>query len=153
VSARDLDLAGLGLLGDGHDQAQHAGVVARLDPLQVEVVAQHQLPAERAARPLGREHLPVAVAGDPLGPHGEHVALDVQVDAVAAHARQVELEHEAVTLAPGVHRHDCGTVGGAQQLVGQAVELPERVRRTKQHHNSSSGRVGDAISDNLQSVL
>src|SRR4051812_17362737 len=67
AGARDLDLAGLGLLRDRHGQPQDAGVVGRLDVVEVEVVAEHQLSAEPAARPLGGEHLPVAVARQALG--------------------------------------------------------------------------------------
>ena len=90
-----------------------------------------------AARALGGQHLPVAVAGDALGADGEHVALDVEVDAVSGHAGQVELDDEPVALAPGVHRHHRGTVGGAEDLLGEAVEVTERVGGTQQHHMSS----------------
>jgi hypothetical protein len=54
--------------------------------IQVEVVAEDQLAAERAADALGGEHLPVAVAGDALGLDGKDVALDVEVDALRADA-------------------------------------------------------------------
>ena len=76
----DLDLARLRLLRDRHREAQHAGVVVGVDALEVEVVAEHQLAAEDTAWPLAGQHLPVAVAGEPLGPHGQDVALDVEVD-------------------------------------------------------------------------
>src|SRR5689334_528275 len=48
ADAADLDLARLGLLGDRDGQAQDAGVVGRLDPVEVEVVAEHELTAEPA---------------------------------------------------------------------------------------------------------
>src|SRR3712207_7669418 len=54
----------LRLLGDRHDEPQHAAVVAGLDLVEVQVVAEHELAAERAARALGGEHLPVAVRSE-----------------------------------------------------------------------------------------
>lgn len=60
----DLDLAGFGFLGDGNTQGQHPGVVAGLDAVGVEGVAQGQLPGEHPQRPLGDLQLAlVAVAG------------------------------------------------------------------------------------------
>jgi hypothetical protein len=102
---------------------------------------------------LGCEALPVAVAGHALGLDGQHVALDVDVDAVAADARQVELDDEPVALAPGVHRHHGGAVGGArgpEQLAGKAVEVTERVGGSQQH-GSSFGWVGP-LSDASQDL-
>ena len=52
-SALDLDLAGLGLLGDRHDEPQHAVAVGGLDLVEVEVVAEHELAAVGAADALG----------------------------------------------------------------------------------------------------
>jgi len=52
--AADRDLSGLGLLGHRDLQGEHAGVVAGVDVLGVEVVAEDQLAAEHAAGPFGR---------------------------------------------------------------------------------------------------
>src|SRR4051794_37257426 len=77
-----LDLPGLRLLRDRHRQPHDAAFVARLDPLEVEVVAENELAAEPAARTFRGEHLPVTVARDALGADGQDVALDVEVDAL-----------------------------------------------------------------------
>src|SRR5689334_3597630 len=112
LAAGDFDLAGLGLLGDGDNQAEYAVVVVGFDVVEVEVVAEDELAVERAADSFGGEHLPVAVAAYPFGLDGEHVAFDVQVDAFGAHPGEVELDDEPVTFTPGVHGHDRRSVGG-----------------------------------------
>src|SRR5688572_11504091 len=53
VRAGDLDLAGLGLLGDGDAHREHAVVVAGLESVRVERPPEHELPAVAAERPLG----------------------------------------------------------------------------------------------------
>src|SRR5215212_2441503 len=133
LAPRDVDLAGLRALGYRNGQPQHAALIGRLDVLQVQVVAQHQLAAEDAPRPLGRQHLPVTVAWHPLCSHRQNVALDVEVDRVLRHTGQVELDPEGVALAPGIHRHHGRSVGGAEQLSGETVEVAERVGGSEQH--------------------
>ena len=65
--ATDLDLARLGLLGDRDPEPQHAGLVCRLYTVQVEVVTEHQLPAEVTPGAFGRQSLGVVVATGALG--------------------------------------------------------------------------------------
>ena len=99
----------------------------------VEGVAEEQLPGEHPERALRHLHLDLLRLGRglPLGLHGQHVALHVELDRVGVHARQVERDDEAVSVAPGVHRHGasagttCPVV--AEDLLGQAVQLTERV--------------------------
>jgi len=124
----------LGLLGDRDGQPQHAGVVVRLDAVEVEVVTEDELPAEQALRPLGGERLPVAVARRALRLDGQDVALHVDVERVRGDPGQVELDDEAVPLAPCVHRHDrrARRGAGAQELLGEPVEVAEGVG-THQH--------------------
>src|SRR3954470_8948570 len=59
LRALDRDLAWLGLLGARDAHGQHAGLVARLDAVGVERVAEEQLPGEHAERPLRDLHLHV----------------------------------------------------------------------------------------------
>ena len=103
---RHLDLARLGPLGDRDGQPEHAGVVAGLDPLEVEVVAEDQLAAEQ---PGGR-----SAASNSQSPSRRR-ALARTVSTLRStsrssvsglHAGQVELDDERVALPPGVHRHD-----------------------------------------------
>ena len=49
VGSPDLDLAGLGPLGDWDAQAQHTVLVGRVDPLRVEILSEYQLPTEHPA--------------------------------------------------------------------------------------------------------
>src|SRR5581483_9392796 len=107
--------------GNGDLQGQDAGVVAGSDVLGVEVVAEDQLAAEHTARPLGGDQLGVAGSGRSLGPAGDHVAFDVQIDRVGVDAGQVELDMEGVAVAPRIHRHDRRPgegAGGAEDLLG-----------------------------------
>jgi|SRR5674476_1173864 len=61
----------------------------------IQVVPQEQLPAEHAARALGGDHLGVLGSEDgALGLHGEHVALNVEVDVFSFHPWQVKLHNE-----------------------------------------------------------
>src|SRR3546814_12521875 len=98
---RDLDLAGTRLLSHRDGEAEHAGVIGRLDSVEVQVVTQHQLATEGALAAFGGEHLPVAVARRPLGAAGQHVALDAQVDGVDVHSGTVELETDSRHYTPG----------------------------------------------------
>src|SRR3954453_19826683 len=90
----NFDLARLRLLRDRNRQPQDPAVVAGLDAVQIQVVAQDQLSAEPATRSLGGEYLPVPVSRYPLGADSEHVALDVEVDGLGRDAGQVELDDE-----------------------------------------------------------
>src|SRR5699024_9912731 len=107
------------------------------DRIQVEVVAEHQLAAEGALGTLGRQGLPVAVARDALCTDREYVALHVEVDAFGRDAGKIELDDEALTFSPGIHRHHGRTVRRAEHLLSQTIEVTERVSGTDQHHMSS----------------
>ena len=61
-------LRGLALSATGTLQPQHAGVVARLDAVEVEVVAEHQLAAEQAAWAARRRASPSRRCGRPARP-------------------------------------------------------------------------------------
>ena len=66
---------------------EHAAVVAGLDVLGVEVVAEDELPAEHPAGAFGGDQLGVAGPGRPFGLDRHDVALDVQVDRVRRRRR------------------------------------------------------------------
>ena len=65
-----------------------------------------------------------------LGPDGDNVPFDVQVDRARVDAGQVELDVENDPVPPGVHRHHRraseGAVG-AEDLLGESVQFTERV--------------------------
>ena len=86
MGATDLDLARLGLLGDGDLQGEDPYGVAGLDPVGVQVVAEHELSAEDPARSLSGQELGVAGPRGALCPDRDDVAFDVDVDRVLAHA-------------------------------------------------------------------
>src|SRR5579859_3999238 len=96
--AGDGDLAWLGLLGDRDLQGEHSRVVAGSDVFGIEVVAEHQLPAEDPTRSLRRDQLRVAGTRGAFGLHGDHVAFNVQIDRIRVDAGQVELDVERVAL-------------------------------------------------------
>ena len=113
-------------------------VVAGLEPVGVERLAQHDLAGHRALRPLAGEHLVTLGGGPrPLGLHGEHVALDGEVDRLRRDTREIEAELDRAAVADGVHRHPLGTAGLSEQLVGDAVELAEGV--VSNEHRDTSG--------------
>ena len=77
---------------------------------------------------LGDDHLgAVDRLGPPLGADGEHVLLDGQLDRLGADAGQVEVDVEGVALAVGVHRHGRRPGGCPEELLGEPVEVAERV--------------------------
>src|SRR5664280_389914 len=84
--ASDLDLVWLGLLGNWNRQPKDPSVILGPHPVCVQVVAQKQLPAEHSARALGGDHLGVLAIGDgPLGFHGQHVSLNIDVDVLSVY--------------------------------------------------------------------
>src|SRR6476660_9898914 len=105
VAAGNLDAAWFGFLGDRDGKSEHSVVVAGLDPVGVEIVAKEQLATEHSAWPLRRYHLPILIQPGPFCTHSQHVALDVEIQRVFGHARQVELDDEFLTLAPSGHWH------------------------------------------------
>ena len=86
----------------------------------------------RLNRPVGRSEASISQSpfgAGALGLDRQHVALDVDVERLGTNAGQVELDDEGVALAPGVHRHHGRTRRGAgtEELLGEPVEVPERV--------------------------
>ena len=51
VTAVDFDAPWLGVVGNRNAQPQHTVVIARLDPIGIEVLGEEQLATENAARP------------------------------------------------------------------------------------------------------
>jgi hypothetical protein len=105
-------------------------VVAGLDAVGIQSLAQEELPAEAALWALRHQHL---VALDrlppPFGRDGEHVLLHRQLDGRWVHARDVEVHHEAVLVAVGVHSHD--GKDWAVGLLHKAVEFTEKIESHK----------------------
>ena len=90
--------------------------------------AEEHLPGEYAPRTLGDDHLrAVDLHRPPLGPDGEDVLLDRQVDGVSTDAGQVEVDVEGVAIAVGIHRHRGRPGGCSEELLGEPVEVTERV--------------------------
>ena len=77
----DLDLAGLGLFGDGDGQGEHTIFVGGAEVVTVEALSEEQLAAELALGPFGDLDL-IALSADPAPrrPHGEEILLHGQVD-------------------------------------------------------------------------
>ena len=71
------------------------------------------------------------VDGCALGSDGQHVAFDVEVDALGVDAGQIELHDELVAVAPRVHGHGRRTGHGPEDLLGETIELTERVGTNK----------------------
>jgi hypothetical protein len=91
------------------------------------------LAGEGAGGPFGDDHVgAVGQRGGALGADGEHVLLDGQVDGPGGDPGQVQADVEVVALAPGVHRHRGGAGGGAEHLLGEPVQLAERVGAQRQ---------------------
>ena len=127
-------LRGLAFSATGMRRVSTPLVVVGGDALGVEGVAEEQLAGEGAQGALGNLHLDLLAGGDraALGLDRQHVLLDVQLDGVLGHARQVEADHELLALAPGVQRHRVRARpgagrGAAQQLRGEPVQFTERV--------------------------
>jgi hypothetical protein len=121
----------LGRLGDRDRERQHAEPTVGLNALGVERFAEEDLAGVGSLRPLGHDHL-VALSRleTPLGPHGQHILLDGQLDRLRLDARQVELDDEPVAAAAGVHRERPRRARrGGRELLGEPVELAERVKK------------------------
>ena len=109
--AGDHDLARLGLLGDRDPHGQHARVVGRGDASVSRVSpriscllntprGRSAASSSRSPSRLGRSALTVSTL------RSTSRSIGVGVD-----PGEVELDHELVPVAPGVHRHDRGTRG------------------------------------------
>ncbi len=101
---------------------------SRLDVIGVEGLAEEQLAGEGARWSFAHDHLgAIGCNGGPLGLHRQDVLLDGEVDRGGVHAGEVEVDIEGVALTLGDDRHGARPSGGAEDLLGQAVEVPERV--------------------------
>ena len=69
----------------------------------------------------------------PLSPDGQDVPLNIQIDRVHVHARQVHRDDELVLFPPGIQGYRRRVRRSAQHLLGQPVQLPERIAH-HQHH-------------------
>ena len=129
-------LAGLGLLGDGDGDGQHAVLVAGVHLGGVEAVAEEQLAAEGAVDALIGDDV-VALDGTPgaLGADGEDVALVFEVDGGGIDAGQIEVSDERVAVPVGVHR-EAGPLELVAGLLQGAVDLTEGIE-PKQHRHGS----------------
>ena len=67
----------------------------------------------------------IRAGGGAFAAHREHVAFDVDVERFKTHTRQIELHDDLSAFAPGVHRHERGPRGCAEQLLCPAVDFPE----------------------------
>ena len=73
---------GLALSATADPEGQYSGRVLGLNALGVQAVAQEQLPEEFPARTFEELYLDTLGhgGGTPLGPHSEHVALNIEID-------------------------------------------------------------------------
>jgi hypothetical protein len=73
-------------------------VVARLDPLEVQMLAEEQLTGEGALGPLSHQGLvPFALPEEPLRTHGEGVLLHPNVDGGWIRSGKIEMDKDGVT--------------------------------------------------------
>src|SRR3954452_16932195 len=123
------DLARLGLFANGNSDRQNAIVQVGFEVVQVETVAELDLPAERAAIALGEVRLivllplPLTFGGD-----RQYVALDGDLQTVGLHARKVDVDPDVTATPEGVHGHDAVAVRPSRtQPIEQCVEVAERI--------------------------
>ena len=130
----DFNAAGLRTIRDGDGDGEHAVFVGGVDLLGVEAVTEKELAAEGALAAFARYDL-VTLDGRPvpLGGDRHGVAFDGEVDRRRVDAGEVEMDHEAVAVAVGVHR-DAGLAGLAPRLVEDTVELAQRVESHEHGH-------------------
>src|SRR5919198_1522410 len=113
-------------LSDGPRGPERSAVgVAGRDVIGVEALPEEQLAAEAALGPLARHHL-IALLGlpAPLGAHREDVLLDREIDGVGVDPGEVELHHELLPVAVGVHGHD-RPAKSPPPVLGDTVEPTE----------------------------
>jgi hypothetical protein len=124
----DLDPPRLGLRGNRYLDCEHALFVAGLEPLGVKVLAEEHLALERAHGPLlGDDLVAFFPVVQPLGGHTEHVLLDGEVDRVRVDAGEIEMQEDHVPPPVGIHRDRSNLNGSSESLLGEAVQIPERI--------------------------
>jgi len=135
----DLHAAWLGRLGDRDREREHAVLAAGLHILGVERVPEEELARVRAVRTLGDDHLVALLRlKAALGPDGQDVLLDGQLDRRGLDAREVELDDELLAAPVGVHRERPRRPRrGGRELLGEPVELAIGVK-THQHRKTPS---------------
>src|SRR5450759_3631422 len=121
----DLDALGLLLLGLRYRDREDAVLVAGLDLLRLHALREGQAALEAAEAPLDAVVplvvdllLELALALD-----GEHVVVDLDLDVVGVHARELGLEDDRVGGVEDVDRRQPALLPPAPDLVHQPVEL------------------------------
>jgi hypothetical protein len=138
----DLDLAGLGLLGDRDGQREHTVAIFGLDVVDIQAVTEHELPAVGAGGAFGDKVTRVlGVLAGPLGAHRQRVVLRRNIQRVRVDAGKVEPADELVAGAQAVHRHQRRCAGGAEHLGGEPVEIAEWVETQASHCQRTSKSV------------
>jgi hypothetical protein len=125
LARADLHASRLGDLGDRDRERQHTMLAVGPHVLRIECVAEEHLARVGPLRPLGDDHL-VALSRlkAPLGPHGQNVLLDGQLDRAGLDAREVELDDEPVAAPVGVHREPPRRARrSGRELLSEPVEL------------------------------
>ena len=99
----DLDLVRFGLLGHGDSDREHAVVVDGGDVVQVQALAEEQLPAELAVGPLLHLYF-ISLVPERRARrlHAQEVVLDGQLDRAGVGAGQVELDLQLVASTVGI---------------------------------------------------
>jgi hypothetical protein len=124
----DLDPSRLGLRGYRYLDREHALFVAGLEPIGVKVLAEEHLALERPYGSLVRDDL---VAFLPLvqsfGGHTEHVLLDGEIDRVRVDAREIEVQEDRILPPVSIHRDRSNLDDPSEGLLGEAVQIPERI--------------------------
>jgi hypothetical protein len=120
-----------------------------------ERVAQQMLAAEDAVGPLGDQQVGLlGVRSGPLGSHGQHVALHVEVDSVGIDAGQVEVDEESIATLIGVDRHDGRPGEGAHGSIDgkryTAQEISARVLQKLKR--DAEGYLGEDVTDAVITV-
>jgi hypothetical protein len=82
---------------------EHALVVVGFDAVGVEVFARNSWRLNVPWSFGDDDFLAVVVFSGSLGAHGQHVALDGQLESAGVDARQVEVHDQLVAVAVGTH--------------------------------------------------
>src|SRR5215469_8861600 len=138
LAGANLDLAGLGLLANRDADLENTVVVARLDAVCVEVLREPDATGEAAEQPLPDDRgLALGLGLLARGAHGEHAAVDGDVNLLRVKAGDVEPEHQLAVAPDGVHRQSRGggrAEAGAERTPDDAVEVPrDRVESSQVH--------------------
>jgi hypothetical protein len=92
----DADLAGFRPLRHRDHQLEHSVAIRGTDLVQIEVVTEDQLSAENTSGSLGCHQLAGCFAHRSVSAYGQNVALDIEVNGVRVHPRQIEFHDEGI---------------------------------------------------------